>query len=71
MEVGQGPNWGCSAKEKRILKLMERCTPVEYTHLPNAFSDILHTSFSLMLIYCRCKSNVAKPVTLTDILLHS
>jgi hypothetical protein len=24
MEVGQGPNWGCSAKEKKIIKLIER-----------------------------------------------
>jgi hypothetical protein len=24
MEVGQGPNWGCSAKEKKILRSKQR-----------------------------------------------
>jgi hypothetical protein len=27
MEVGQGPNWGCSAKEKKYIKLVDIVTP--------------------------------------------
>jgi hypothetical protein len=23
MEVGQGPNWGCSAKEKKVIKMSQ------------------------------------------------
>jgi hypothetical protein len=46
MEVGQGPNWGCSAKEKKCLSVREL-----YLHmlqpLPQALSTCLHMCFYL------------------------
>jgi hypothetical protein len=31
MEVGQGPNWGCSAKEKKIKAGILTCTAGAFT----------------------------------------
>jgi hypothetical protein len=31
MEVGQGPNWGCSAKRKKVIKKF-MCLSVQFTN---------------------------------------
>jgi hypothetical protein len=46
----------------------ERYTPMECTYFPNAFFTILNTALTLMFIYCRYKSIVAKLIILQKII---
>jgi len=43
---------------------VERCTPMEYTHYPNAFSSVSHASMALAFIYCGYIFIATKVITL-------
>jgi hypothetical protein len=51
MEVGQGPNWGCSAKEIYIYNFVKQITVI--TDISRRYSyKVMHTQFFIYVFIC-------------------
>jgi hypothetical protein len=59
MEVGQGPNWGCSAKEKKRLVSNKSCQEIFIgTHHPNTIPTLHKSLTDQIFLFKSCRAKV-------------